>query len=74
MNFVAFEVYLNKNIKKKIPCSKQSRLQLHQKRIKYRGVTVAKERNNLYTENHVTLRKETEGETNKWRHSKPMDW
>ena len=73
MNFVVFEVYLNKNIKK-TPCIKQSHIQLHQKRIKYLGINLAKERNNLYTENYMTLRKEIEAETNKWRYSKLMDW
>ena len=38
----------------------------YNKRIKYLGISLTKEVKGLYTENYMTLIKETEEDTNKW--------
>ena len=45
----------------------QSHLQLHQK-IKYLGINLTKDIKDLYSKNYKTLKKETEEDTNKWKH------
>ena len=52
-------------------CRKQSHLQLHQK--KYLGINLTKEVKELYSENYKTQKKETEEDTNKWKHI-PCSW
>ena len=37
------------------------------KRIKYLGINLLKETKDLYAENYMTLMKEIEGDTNRWR-------
>ena len=58
-------VYINKlserEIKKTIP------FKITQKRIKYLGISLAKEVKDLYIENYKTLMKEIEEDTNKWK-------
>ena len=48
--------------RKKCPCPIATR------KIKYLGINLTKEVKDLYLENYRTLRKETEEDTNKWRH------
>ena len=43
------------------------------KRIKYLGIYLPKERNNLYIENYKTLMKEIKEDTNRWRNI-PCSW
>ena len=38
------------------------------KRIKYLGINLTKDVKDMYLENYKTLKKETEEETNKWKH------
>ena len=38
------------------------------KRIKYLGINLVKDVKDLYLENYKTLKKETEEDTNKWKH------
>ena len=54
---------------------KQSHLQLYQKvnKIKYLGINLTKDVNDLYSENYKTLKKEIEEDTNKWKHI-PCSW
>jgi len=46
---------------------------LHQKELKYLGLTLTKEMKDLYSENYKTLRKESEGDTKKWKDI-PCSW
>ena len=55
------------DIKKTIPFTIAS------KRIKYLGINLTKEVKDLYTVNYMMLRKETEGDTNKWKDI-PCSW
>ena len=41
------------------------------KRIKYLGINLTKDIKDLCSENYKTLKKETEGDTNKWKHMCP---
>ena len=41
--------------------------------IKYLGINLHKEKNNLYTENYKTLIKEFKDDTNRWRNI-PCSW
>ena len=50
-----------REVKKTIPFTISS------KRIKYLGITPTKEVKDLYSENHKSLLKEIEGETNRWK-------
>ena len=54
-------------IRKKIPFDIATR------KIKYLGISLTKEVNNLYTENYSTLKKEIKEDTNKWKHI-PCSW
>ena len=56
-----------REIKKTIP------LMIASKRIKYLGLILAKDIKDLYLENYKTLKKETEEDTNKWKHI-PCSW
>ena len=47
---------------------KQSYLQLQQQQQQQKGINLTKDIKNLYWENYKTLRKETEEDTNKWKH------
>ena len=38
------------------------------KRIKYLGINLTKDVKDLYSENYITLKKEIEEDTNKWKH------
>ena len=51
-----------REIKKTIP------LTIASKRIKYIGINLTKKVKNLYSEKYKTLIKETEEDTNKWKH------
>ena len=51
-----------REIKKTIPFTIAS------KRIKYLGINLTKDVKELYLQNHNTLKKETEEDTNKWKH------
>ena len=51
-----------KEIKKTIPFS------IATIRIKYLGIKLTKDAKNLCSENYKTLKKEIEGDTNKWKH------
>ena len=42
-------------------------------RIKYLGINLTKDVKDLYSENYTTLKKETEEDTNKWKHI-PCSW
>ena len=42
-------------------------------KIKYLGINLTKDVRDLYPENYKTLKKETEGDTNKWKHI-PYSW
>ena len=46
---------------------------ISRKRIKYLGVYLPKETKDLYVENHKTLMKEIEEDTNRWRNI-PFSW
>ena len=59
-----------KNLKEKL--RKRSHLPL-QKRIKYLGLNLPKEKKGLYTENYKTLMKEIKDDTNRWRDI-PCSW
>ena len=52
---------------------KKSCLKLHQKELKYLGLNLTKEMKDLYSENYKTLRKESEGDTKKWKDI-PCSW
>ena len=54
-------------IRKKIPFDIATR------KIKYLGINVTKEVNDLYSENYTTLKKEIKEDTNKWKHI-PCSW
>ena len=54
-------------IRKKIPFDIATR------KIKYLGITLTKEVNDLYSENYTTLKKEIKEDTNKWKHV-PSSW
>ena len=43
------------------------------RKIKYLGITITKEVNELYSENYTTLKKEIEEDTNKWKNV-PCSW
>ena len=43
------------------------------KRIKYLQINLTKDVKDLYSENYKTLKKETEENTNKWKH-RPCSW
>ena len=43
-------------------------LTIASKRIKYLGINLTKDLKDLYSENYKTLKKETEEDTNKWKH------
>ena len=43
------------------------------RKIKYLGINLSKEVKDLYLENYTTLKKETEEDTNKWKHIMFMD-
>ena len=43
------------------------------RKIKYLGITITKEVNELYSENYTTLKKEIKEDTNKWKHV-PFSW
>ena len=49
-------------IRKKIPFDIATR------KIKYLGINLTKEVNDLYSENYATLKKEIKEDTNKWKH------
>ena len=53
---------LEREIKKTIPFTIAS------KRIKYLGINLTKDVKDLYSENYITLKKEIEEDTNKWKH------
>ena len=54
---------------------KQSHLKWYQKSIKYLGINLTKEVEDLYFENYKTLMKEIEDDTNKWKDiTMLMDW
>ena len=53
--------------RKKIPCDIATR------KIKYLGINLAKEVEDLYSENYTTLKKEIKEDTNKWKHV-PWSW
>ena len=53
---------MKREIKKTIPFTIAS------KRIKYLGINLTKDIEDLYSENYKTLKKEIEGNTNKWKH------
>ena len=55
-------------IKKTIPFT------IAPKRIKCLGINLTKDVKDLYSENYKTLKKETEEDTNKWKHTVFMDW
>ena len=46
---------------------KQFYLHLHEKWIRSLGINLTKEVKDLYTENHKTLMKDTEDDSNKWK-------
>ena len=50
-----------------------SHLQLHRRTIKYLGINLTKEVENLYTENYRKLMKEIEEDTKKWKKI-PCSW
>ena len=56
-----------KEIKETIPFTTAT------KRIKYLGINLPKETQNLYIENHKTLMKEIKNDTNRWRNI-PCSW
>ena len=43
------------------------------RKTKYLGINLTKEVKDLYSENYRTLKKETEEDTNKWKHV-PCSW
>ena len=43
------------------------------RKIKYLGINLTKEVNDLYSENYTTLKKEIKEDTNKWKHV-PCSW
>ena len=43
------------------------------RKIKYLGISLTKEVNDLYSENYTTLKKEIKEDTNKWKHV-PCSW
>ena len=43
------------------------------KKIKYLGINLTKEVEDLYSENYTTMKKEIKGDTNKWKHV-PCSW
>ena len=43
------------------------------RKIKYLGIKLTKEVKDLYSENYTTLKKETQEDTNKWKHV-PCSW
>ena len=49
------------------------RFTIAMKRIKYLGINLPKETNDLYIENYKTLMKETKDDTNRWRNI-PCTW
>ena len=51
-----------REIRKKIPFDIATR------KIKYLGINLTKEVNDLYSENYTTLKKEIKEDTNKWKH------
>ena len=42
--------------------------------IKYLGINLTKEVNDLYSENYTTLKKEINEDTNKWKHILSFSW
>ena len=54
-------------MRKKIPFDIETR------KIKYLGINLTKEVEDLYSENYTTLKKEIKGDTNKWKHV-PCSW
>ena len=54
-------------IRGKIPFGRATR------KIKYLGINLTKELNDLYSENYTTLKKEIKEDTNKWKHV-PCSW
>ena len=56
-----------REIRKKIPFDIATR------KIKYLGINLTKEVNDLYSENYTTLKKEIKEDTNKWKHV-PCSW
>ena len=55
-------------IRKKIPFDIATR------KIKYLGINLTKDVNNLYSENYTTLKKEIKEDTNKWKNPMFIDW
>ena len=60
-----------KNLKEKL--RKHSHLPLQQKRIKYLGINLHQETEDLYSENYKTLLKEIKDDINRWRDI-PCSW
>ena len=59
--------YQRGQLRKKIPFTTDS------KRIKYIGINLTKDVKDLYSENYKTLNKESEEDTNRWKHI-PCSW
>ena len=59
--------YQKEKLRKKIPFTVATR------KIKYLGMNLTKEVKHLYSGNYRTLKKETEEDTNKWKHI-PCSW
>ena len=68
--FVAF-LCCAKNFEREI--KKTISFTIASKRIKYLGINLTKDIKDLCSENYKTLKKETEGDTNKWKHM-PCSW
>ena len=81
MLYFVGEIKENTNKWKHVPCSWIGRINIikmaiipkafidsMQSLLKYLGINLSKEVKDLYSENYTTLKKETERDTNKWKH------
>ena len=59
--------------KQKQKSGRQIPFDIATRKIKYLGINLNKEVNNLYSENYMTLKKEVKEDTNKWKHV-PCSW
>ena len=70
-NPLYFCILTMKNQKEKL--RNQSHSPLQQKKIKYLGINLSKEKKDLYTESYKTLMKEIQDDVNRWRDI-PCSW